>query len=212
MFLAHAAKLKVRVRQLDFVGAFLQAKMHTRMFVTIPHIYGILFPEFAEYCGKPVRLLMSMYGTTLCGKYWYLDLLDFLKEIGFKEGNCVKCFFVKEFPDGTKLFLLNYVDDMLYYGTNPSRVQEFEEQLGKRFHLELLGQAHWYLGTRIQQLANHDIELDQSRYCLSIVKRYLDTAGCPKNNRRHETPLALDFVPTSDYCSNSEAEAKKLLE
>jgi hypothetical protein len=98
MFLAHASHLKVRVRQLDFIGAFLQAKMRTRMFVTIPQIYGILFPEYAEFCGKPVRLLMSMYGTTLCGKYWYLDLLDFLKEIGFKEGNCVKCFLLKRFP------------------------------------------------------------------------------------------------------------------
>ncbi len=101
---------------------------------------------------------------------------------------------------------------MLFYGMDTKKVQEFEGQLGKLFNLELLGQAHWYLGTRIRQLANYDIELDQSRYCLSIVKKYLDTAGCPKNNRRHETPLALDFVPTSDYCSNSEAEAKKLLE
>ena len=78
MFLAHASRLKTRVKQLDFVGAFLQAKMRTRMFVTIPKIFGILFPEYAWCTGKPVWLLMSMYGTTLCGKYWYLDLLDFL--------------------------------------------------------------------------------------------------------------------------------------
>jgi hypothetical protein len=117
------------------------------MFITIPNIYGILFPEFQEFCGKPVRLQMSMYGTTLCGKYWYLDLLDFLKEIGFKEGDCVKCFFIKEFPDGSKIFILNYVDDMLYYGTDDVKVKEFEVQLGARFNLELLGQSHWYLGT-----------------------------------------------------------------
>jgi hypothetical protein len=190
MILAHAAKLKVRVHQLDFVGAFLQAKMQTRMFVIIPQIYGILFPEFAEYCGKPVRLLMSMYGTTLCGKYWYLDLLDFLKKMRFKEGDCVKCFFAKEFPDGTKIFLLNYVDDMLYYETDTKKVQEFEAQLRKRFNLELLGQAHWYLGTRICQLANYDIELDQSRCCLSIVKRYLDTdKDVPKTTGDMKPPL-----------------------
>ena len=96
MLLAHAARLKVRVRQLDFVGAFLQAKMRTRMAVAIPKIYRILFPEYAKHCGKPIRLQMSMYGTTLCRKYWYLDLLDFLKEIGFKEGDCVKYLFTKE--------------------------------------------------------------------------------------------------------------------
>jgi len=94
MFLAHASQLKVRVKQLDFVGAYLQAKMHTRMFVSVPRIFGILFPEYAWCTDEPVRLLMSMYGTTLCGKYWYLDLLDFLLEIGFKEGDCVKCSFI----------------------------------------------------------------------------------------------------------------------
>jgi hypothetical protein len=52
---------------------------------------------------------------------------------------------------------------MLYYGNVPTKEKEFEEQLGKLFNLELLGQAHWYLGTRIHQLANFDIELDQNR-------------------------------------------------
>jgi hypothetical protein len=46
MFLVHACKLKAQVKQLDFVGAFLQAKMQTHMFVTILKIFGILFPEY----------------------------------------------------------------------------------------------------------------------------------------------------------------------
>jgi hypothetical protein len=40
-----------------------------------------------------------------------------------------------------------------------------------------MGQAHWYLSTRINQLSNYDIELDQSRYCKAVVKKYLDSAG-----------------------------------
>jgi hypothetical protein len=42
------------------------------------------------------------------------------------------------------------------------------------------------------------------------MKKYLDTAGCAKNNRRHETPLVLDFMPTSDDCSVDEADTKRL--
>jgi len=56
MFLAHACKCKVRVKQLDFVGAFLQANVRARIFVTIPEIFGILFPEYSSYCGIPLRL------------------------------------------------------------------------------------------------------------------------------------------------------------
>ncbi len=33
IFLAHAAQLKVRVKQVDFVGAFLKAKEQSRVFV-----------------------------------------------------------------------------------------------------------------------------------------------------------------------------------
>jgi len=180
------------------------------MFVTIPRIFGVLFPEYAWCTGKPVRLIMSMYGTMLCGKYWYLDLLDFLKEIGFKEGDSVKCLFIKVFPDGSKLHLLNYVDDMLYHGTDANKVREFEEQLGKRFTLELLGNAHWYLGSRINQLENFDTEVDQLRYCKAIIKKYLDTAGCGNNIKHHATPLPSGFIPTSDDCATLEAESHDL--
>jgi hypothetical protein len=38
MFLALACKCKVRVKHLDFVGAFLQANIRARIFVTIPKI------------------------------------------------------------------------------------------------------------------------------------------------------------------------------
>jgi hypothetical protein len=34
--------------------------------------------------------------------------------------------------------------------------------------------------------------------------------GCGKNNRKHDTALAIDFIPTSDDCSVSELEANKL--
>jgi len=210
MFLAHASRLKVRVTQLDFVGAFLQAKMRTRMFITIPKIFGILFPEYQWCTGKLVRLAMSMYGTTLCGKYWYMDLMDYLKKAGFEEVDCFKCLFINEFPGGTKIFLLNYVDDMIYYGTNQDKLQLFEQQLGKRFNLELLGQAHWYLGGRIRQSANFDIELDQSRYCKSLVKRYLETAGCPKVLQHHTMPLPSGVITTCDDCSSNEHDAQQL--
>jgi hypothetical protein len=74
-----------------------------------------------------------------------------------------------------------------------------------------MGQVHWYLVTWINQLNNNDIELDQSQHCRSIVKKYLYTAGSKKVMSHHSTPFALDFVPTSEDCSNDE-DASKVLE
>ena len=153
-----------------------------------------------------------MYGMTLSGKYWFLDLKEYLLQEGFTASSTVKCLFIKSFDDGSFILVLDYVDDMLYFGSNDDHVTIFEKHLQDRFHLELLGQAHWYLATRVHQNANFDIELDQTGYWLSILKKYLESAGCPKNNSLVNTPLPLDIIPTSDDCSLSEEAVSKLEE
>ena len=47
-FLADAAKNKVRVHQLDFIGAFLQAKVKNRVFVKLDIRYTDYFTEYAK--------------------------------------------------------------------------------------------------------------------------------------------------------------------
>ena len=51
-FLADAAKHKARVHQLDFIGAFLQAKFKNRVFVKLDMRYADYFPEYCAYSGK----------------------------------------------------------------------------------------------------------------------------------------------------------------
>ncbi len=150
-----------------------------------------------------------MYGMTLSGKYWWLDLLEFLLSIGFKPSKSVPCLFIFISKEG-KIYVLNYVDDMLYFETNEETTKWFKQQLNNHFNLEFLDQAHWYLATRINQLANFDIELDQSHYCLAIVKRYLDTPETKKVLTAHTTPLPSDFIPSTADCSQDEAKAKQL--
>ena len=67
-FLADAAKYKARFHQLYFIGAFLQAKVKNRVFVKLDMRYADYFPEYAQYFGRALRLLKSMYGMTNSGK------------------------------------------------------------------------------------------------------------------------------------------------
>jgi len=124
----------------------------------------------------------------------------------------VPCLFVQEGSKGHRIFHLNYVDDMLYYGTCANSLATFEAGLKERFNLELMGQAHWYLATRIRLHENFDIELDQHHYCISTVQKYLSQAGCQKINHHHSTPLPSDFVPSVEDCSEDEGAAKILEE
>ena len=75
-FLADATKQKSRVYQLDFVEAFLQAKLNNRVFVKLDIRYTDYFPEFAKYFGRALILLKFMYGMTNSGKLFAYEITD----------------------------------------------------------------------------------------------------------------------------------------
>ena len=77
--------------------------------------------------------------------------------------------YYKYVPDGSKHFVLYYVDDYVYWYTNEDLGKWFVDNLGKRFHVNFLGYAHWFISNRISQMKDHSISLDQDRYATSIV-------------------------------------------
>ena len=83
-FLADAEKHKARVHQLDFIGAFLQAKFKNRVFVKLDMRYADYFPEYAQYFRRSFKLLKSVYGMTNSGKLFADELLlyVFLRLLG----------------------------------------------------------------------------------------------------------------------------------
>ena len=73
-FLADTAKHKARVHRLDFIGAFLQAKLKKRVFVKLDMRYAEYFPEYAQYFGRALKLLKSIYGMINSGKLFADEL------------------------------------------------------------------------------------------------------------------------------------------
>ena len=73
-FLAYAAKNKARFHQLDFIGEFLQAKFKNRVFFKLDMRYADYFLEYAQYFGRALKLLKSMYGMTNSGKLFADEL------------------------------------------------------------------------------------------------------------------------------------------
>ena len=124
-FLEDADKYKARVHQLDFIGAFLQAKAKIRVFVKFDMKYTDYFPEYAKYFGRAFRLLKSMYGMNNSGKCFAYELTEWSLEAVFIQYQCQMSIYYKYAPDGYKFFVLSYVDDYVYWYTN--------EDIGKCF-------------------------------------------------------------------------------
>jgi hypothetical protein len=71
LLMAEAARRKDIIFQLDVIGAFLQARTRSIVFITLPKVYGEVLPEYKAYYGRPVVIIKAMHGMTLSGKYWY---------------------------------------------------------------------------------------------------------------------------------------------
>ena len=117
-FLADAEKHKSKVHQLDFIGAFLQAKVKNRVFVKLDMRYAAYFPEYTQYFGRALKLLKSMYGMTNSGKFFADELTEWIIEEGFMQSQCQMSIYYKYAPDGSKIVVLSYVDDFFYWYTN----------------------------------------------------------------------------------------------
>ena len=154
-FLADAVKYKARVHQLYFIGKFLQAKVNNRVFVKLDIRYTDYFPEYAKYFGRALRLLKSMYGMTNSGKFFADELTECLLEAGFIQSQFQMSIYYKYAPDGSKIVVLSYVDDCVYWYTNEDYGKWFLDTLGKRFHVKFLGYAHWFMSIKIYQLKDN---------------------------------------------------------
>ena len=113
-------------------------------------------------------------------------------------------------PDGSKIVVLSYVDCCFYWYTNENLGKRFDDTLGKRFHVNFLEYAHWFMSIRIYQLKYYSISVDQARYATSVVAKYLDTAIVKVSNKFYKTTLPDDMIFTKEDVSTRDEQVEKL--
>ena len=213
VFLAMCARKGIFPFQIDFIQAYIQAKMRERVFVMIPEQWKAFLPEeLHKWCGVPLRLLRALYGYTFSGKFLYEDQADFLEEQGFRQTIFV-ALWKKTFDDGSFILVLQYSDDFLAAGDNTKHNEAFKRAISKRFKVTISPRADWYLQARIRQDKDGNILLDQQRYSKSIVQRYIPNASSNPTDdelRRYKSPLPADMKWTRDDNSKTKAEVIEL--
>ena len=118
--------------------------------------------------------------------------------------------YYKYAPYGSKIFVLPYVDDCVYCYTNEYLGKWFVDTLEKRYHVNFLGYAYWFMSISISQLKDHSISVDQARYATSIVSKYLDTDTVKVSTKFYKTTLLADMIFTKEDVSTSDEQVEKL--
>ena len=104
--------------------------------------------------------------------------------------------YYKYAPDGSKIVVLSYVDDFVYWYKNEDLGKLFVDTLVNRFYVNFLVYAHWFMSIRISQMKDHSIYVDQARYATSIVAKYLDTAIFKVSTKFYKTTFPADMIFT----------------
>ena len=151
-----------------------------------------------------------MYGMTNSGKLFAVELTEWLIEEGFVQSQYQMSIYYKYAPDKSKIVVLSYVDDCVYWYTKGYLGKWFVDTLGKKFHVNFLVFAHWFMSIIISQLKGHSISVDQARYTTSIFAKYLDTTTVKVSNKFYKTTLPSDMIFTKEDVSTSDEQVERL--
>ena len=74
-------------------------------------------------------------------RQWYLRFDKFIKDQDYTRSHYDHCVYHKKLEDGSFMYLLIYVDDMLIASSNISKIEKLKEQMRMEFEMKDLSEA-----------------------------------------------------------------------
>ncbi|XP_057532923.1 uncharacterized protein LOC130810814 [Amaranthus tricolor] len=200
--LALVAMEDLELHQLDVKTAFLHGELEEEIFMKQP--------EGFEVAGKEnhvCRLKRSLYGLKQSPRQWYKRFDSFMISHDFVRSSYDSCVYLKKFEDGSLLYLLLYVDDMLVACSSLLKVEDLKELLSSEFDMKDLGEAKKILGMEIlRDRAKGVLYLSQRKYIEKVVQRFsMDDA------KGVSTPLASHLKLSKNLCPQTKEEEEQMV-
>ncbi|XRB15506.1 retrovirus-related Pol polyprotein [Pseudoscourfieldia marina] len=145
----------------------------------------------------------TAYLYALAGRNWYLDLKDYLVELGFKPGEVDIGMYSAAVGTENEIWILVYVDDIIFASKNEQTKDIFAGHLRKKYRITEPAQLTWALGMKVSFAAD-GIILTQDLYVSKILERFGFTSAA----KSATTPLA--HGTTLTRADEEDAEARHL--
>ncbi|CAA0835646.1 Uncharacterized mitochondrial protein AtMg00810 [Striga hermonthica] len=139
---------------------------------------------------------------------WKAAIEQEMNSIGYKRCDFDCCVYTKSLGDGSMIFLLLYVDDMLIAAKNMRDIIDLKSLLSQEFEMKDLGAAKKILGMEIHRdRGSKKLWLSQKGYVEKVLQRFGMNEAKPVS-----TPLANDFNLSVDQCPKSDNETHDMVE
>lgn len=156
-----SVKKGLSIHHMDVVTAFLYGFLDETIYVIQPTLF-----EKGE--NKVCLLRKALYGLKQSPRVWYQTLQDFLQKMGFRRTESDHGVFVSE-----DMYIAIYVDDLLIFGKDASKLQQLQHELKSRFRMTDLGEVSHYLGIEVDVSADKStITLRQTTYIKKVLSRF----------------------------------------
>ncbi len=147
---------------MDVITAFLYGFFDEVIYFEQPHLFEINID-------KVFKLLKALYGLKQAPQVWYKTLVGFLHKLGFQRLELDHSIFVSE---NKQLFLAVYIDDLLLFGSDPSRLEEIQWSLRDRFKMTDLDDISHYPEIKVDYILGDKITLRQSTYLKKVLDHF----------------------------------------
>jgi len=148
-------------------------------------------------------LKKSLYGLKQASRQWYKRFDSFMIRQGYCRSQYDDCIY---FQNGSFIYLLLYVDDMLIASRDKSLIQKLKTQLSNEFDMKELGAAKKILGMEIRRDRQAGkLFLSQQNY----IERVFDRFNM-NNCKPVSTPLAPHFTLSSELCLDTKEEMEHM--
>lgn len=191
----------LELEQLDVKTAFLHGDLEEVIYMRQPKGF--------EAKGKEdlvCELKKSLYGLKQSPRQWYKKFDTFMGRQGFTRSDYDPCVYFKKLGDGSLIYLLLYVDDMLIAAKSMVEINKLKSQLSQEFEMKNLGAAKKILGMEIKRdRKKGQLCLSQKRYLEKVLSRFGMEKAKPVS-----TPLAAHFRLSAAQSPKTDAQKAEM--
>ncbi|KAE8681667.1 GDSL esterase/lipase [Hibiscus syriacus] len=136
------------------------------------------------------KLEKLLYGLKQSPRQWYKRFDKFMIGQKYTRSKYDHCVYLRKLQDGSYIYLLLYIDDILIASRSQTKITKLKTQLNREFEKKDLGEAKKILGMEISR----DKKL--GRFCLShkeYLRKVQKRFGMTEKSKPVSTPLAPHF-------------------
>ncbi|GJV64779.1 transposable element [Tanacetum coccineum] len=162
-----ARLLDLELVQIDVKTAFLHGDLEEEIYMVQPEGFKFAGKEH-EVC----KLHKSLYGLKQSPRQWYKRFDKFMMESKYTRSKYDNCVYLKKLQDGSFVYLLLYVDDLLIASQSLDEIEKLKTRLKSEFERKDLGEAKMILGMEIvRDRKLKKLCLTQKQYMRRVLKQ-----------------------------------------